>query len=290
MALRVWIRLGRVSNLPTVWSNVLCAVALAGTLPAWAWVVALCAVFSLFYVAGMYLNDAFDRHIDAEERPDRPIPSGQVSAGLVFGLGFGGLALAVALTALVAGVLPGASSYRALASGSALAAFIVGYNLHHKQNPLSPLVMGMCRVLVYVTAALAVGGAASFALAGAALALLCYLIGLTYAAKQETLQRIENVWPLMFLALAPAYGLALSLERPLTLGFVALLIAWVVYSVSFLWSARRRSVPSAVVRLIAGIALLDATLIAATGNLWLAGVAVAFCSLTRVFQRVVPGT
>jgi hypothetical protein len=36
---------------------------------------------SLIYVAGMYLNDAFDRDYDAAERPTRPIPSGEVSAG-----------------------------------------------------------------------------------------------------------------------------------------------------------------------------------------------------------------
>ena len=35
---------------------------------------------SLFYVGGMYLNDYFDRAIDARERPERPIPAGDISA------------------------------------------------------------------------------------------------------------------------------------------------------------------------------------------------------------------
>ena len=83
MKLGVWLRLGRVSNLPTVWSNVLAALALSGGLSQAAGIPALhvallAAAFSLFYVGGMYLNDAFDRHIDARERPQRPIPSGQV--------------------------------------------------------------------------------------------------------------------------------------------------------------------------------------------------------------------
>ena len=34
----------------------------------------------MFYIGGMYLNDAFDRDIDARERPERPIPSGHVGA------------------------------------------------------------------------------------------------------------------------------------------------------------------------------------------------------------------
>ena len=42
---------------------------------------------SLFYVGGMFLNDAFDREFDARSRPDRPIPSGQISGTSVFGFG-----------------------------------------------------------------------------------------------------------------------------------------------------------------------------------------------------------
>ena len=43
----------------------------------------------------MYLNDAFDREIDARERPERPIPSGRIGAGPVFAIGFGLLAAGV---------------------------------------------------------------------------------------------------------------------------------------------------------------------------------------------------
>jgi 4-hydroxybenzoate polyprenyltransferase len=286
----VWLRLGRVSNLPTVWSNVLCGLALGGRVPPWPWVVALCAVFSLYYVAGMYLNDAFDRHIDAHERPSRPIPSGQAPAWLVFSLGFAGLALGVAATAWIAANQNPAGVYRATACGFALAAFIVGYNLHHKTNPVSPVIMGMCRVFVYITVAMSVVGAVTPALIGACLALLFYLIGLTYTAKQENLREIQNAWPLVLMAVAPAYGIYLAIERPITLAFVVLLCAWVVYSLRYLWHERRRSIPAAVVRLIAGIALVDAMLIEGTGLLWLAGVAVSMCSLTRAFQRLIPGT
>ena len=68
--LGVYLRLGRVSNLPTVWSNVVAGIALGGGhLGASAAVVALAA--SLFYVGGMFLNDAFDHRHDARNQPTR---------------------------------------------------------------------------------------------------------------------------------------------------------------------------------------------------------------------------
>ena len=36
-----------------------------------------------FYVGGMYLNDYFDRAIDARDRPGRPIDAGEIRAGSV---------------------------------------------------------------------------------------------------------------------------------------------------------------------------------------------------------------
>jgi 4-hydroxybenzoate polyprenyltransferase len=81
---------------------------------------------SLFYVAGMYLNDAFDRDFDRDFRPERPIPSGHATAATVFAAGFammaGGLAL---LTITAAGALS------AVAAGAALAAVIVAYDAWH---------------------------------------------------------------------------------------------------------------------------------------------------------------
>jgi len=98
--LQTALRLGRISNLPTVWSNVLVGALLAGGLLADARLPLLMAALSLFYVGGMFLNDAFDREFDAAHRPERPIPSGQVTAQQVFGIGFGLLAAGLAGVAL----------------------------------------------------------------------------------------------------------------------------------------------------------------------------------------------
>jgi 4-hydroxybenzoate polyprenyltransferase len=289
MSLGVWLRLGRVSNLPTLWSNVLATLALSGALSLGPRVFALSAIFSLYYVGGMYLNDAFDRHIDAQQRPDRPIPSGQVSARVVFGLGFAALLAATLLLGLVAQA-GDASLSRALASGAGLALLIVGYDVYHKQNPLSPVVMGLCRVMVYVAGAFAVRSELALGVVWGAAALLCHLIGLSYAAKQEAYNRLTRVWPLGFLAAPAVYGVYLALAQPLVWPFLLAYALWTLLALRFLRPGPQRSVPQAIVRLIAAIALLDAVFIASTGSWGWALAAAAFAALTRLFQRYIPGT
>src|SRR6185503_10646253 len=192
------LRLGRISNLPTVWTNVLAGALLTGAPLDAGMLGVLLVSLSLFYVGGMYLNDAFDRHVDARERPERPIPSGVTSASEVFGIGFGMLGAGLLLLVWL-GLRATPASWTPALSGVLLAATIVYYDVVHKRDPLSPLVMGACRVLVYVTAGLAAAGTIGLPLVGGALVLLSYLIGLTYVAKQETLAEYRNLWPLAFL-------------------------------------------------------------------------------------------
>lgn len=282
----VYLRLGRVSNLPTVWTNVLAGAVLGGATAASSGTVLLVmAGVSCCYLAGMYLNDAFDRAIDARERPERPIPSGAVSAGAVFAIGFTLLALGMILLALC--------GRGAALAGCALAATILAYDAWHKNNPASPLVMGACRALVYVAAAQAVGGASNIgALALAALAMLAHVAGLTYAARQESLDRIDRLWPLAMLAVPLVAGAWAAIALPVTLPFlVALAGADTVALGLLVRRAARGDVPKAVAQLIAATALLDAAVIAAAGgSLAMALACVGAYALTRVLQRVIAGT
>lgn len=289
MSLAVWLRLGRVSNLPTVWTNVLAAAFLAGALPSLGAASGLCATFSAFYVGGMFLNDAFDAEIDARERPERPIAKGLVSRRSVFVAGFLALGLGMLSLGLCAWLLEGALGW-ALLSGAVLAGLIVFYDAYHKENPLSPLVMGLCRVGVYAGAALAVWRGAFQEVAWGALVLLAYLIGLTYAAKQEAYNRLESFWPLSLLSAPLVYGMSRVGTDPFVWGVILVQVFWLLHTLKFLWPGPNRSVPEAVGRLIAGISLLDAVLIATTGEVSLAIVACALCGLTRLLQQVVPGT
>ena len=282
------LRLGRVSNLPTVWTNALAGIALAGASP-WQWATLPAALgLSLAYVGGMYLNDAFDRVIDAHERPARPIPSGAAAADTVFALGFAMLLGSVALLLAAAGgfgVRPG----RAVLAGIALCGAIVAYDWRHKGNPLSPLVMGACRMLAYLAAGLAATATLPGPLLLAALVSLSYLVGLTYVAKQESLGRTGNLWPLLFLAVPLAYGAGRA-EGGTALSMVLLLAAW---TGAALWLLRRRrpgDVPRAVVSLIAGISLLDALFLAIAGRPMATLLALACFAATLAMQRWISGT
>ena len=283
--LRPYLGLGRVSNLPTVWTNVLAGVVLAGGRPGpFTWLALLTAA-SLFYLGGMFLNDAFDREVDARERPERPIPAGLIGAGEVFAVGFGLLAggwLAVAVAA-------GARSPASLAA-LGLTGAVVLYDAWHKGNPLSPVLMGLCRVLVYVTAALAVAPPLHAPVVWGSATLLAYLIGLTYVAKQENLAEVRNLWPLGFLGAPFLYGLpALDAGGVGTVAWLALTGA-VGRALVLLRSQKPRRIPRAVVTLIAGISLLDAVLLARAGAPGIALAAMAAFPVTMALQRYVSGT
>jgi 4-hydroxybenzoate polyprenyltransferase len=282
MTARVALRLGRVSNLPTVWTNVLAGMVLTGAAVRPGPFALLVVALSLFYVGGMYLNDAFDRDLDRRERPERPIPSGEVSASTVFTAGF---ALLGAGTLLLVPLGPAA-----VGSGLALAAAIVWYDLRHKTDPLSPVVMGLCRVLVYLTAAVAVAPELPRPVVLGSAVLLAYLVGLTYVAKQENLTEVANLWPVACLAVPFAYAAPGAVVHPVAAAIGLGFLAWVIAALARLAPSAGPDIGGAVVRLIAGISLLDALLISGRGRPALAAVAVAAVPLTRWLQRHVPGT
>jgi hypothetical protein len=284
------LRLGRVSNLPTVWTNVLAGMVLSGAPVAAGPAVLLMVALSLFYVAGMFLNDAFDREFDRRDRPDRPIPASEATAAMVFACGFGLLACGWALLLLAGYAWPGGAGWRVPLAGAALAAAIVAYDAWHKGNPLGPLLMGLCRFLVYLTAGLAVAGALPMQLLIAAGVCLCYLIGLTYVAKQESLRRVQSLWPLLFLAVPFVYGLPFAAALSAALALYLLLLAVVLVALVLLFRPGVPDVPHAMMALIAGICLLDGLFMAGQGQPLLAGAAVAAFVLTLVFQRFIAGT
>jgi 4-hydroxybenzoate polyprenyltransferase len=98
-----------------------------------------CASVCLYW-AGMAANDWADRELDAAERPERPIPSGRVSApaalGIAAGLTAAGLVLAGA-----------AGGRRALAVAGPLAATVWAYDLLAKNTAAGPVAMAACRAL-----------------------------------------------------------------------------------------------------------------------------------------------
>ncbi|HUQ89643.1 MAG TPA: UbiA family prenyltransferase [Vicinamibacterales bacterium] len=172
---RAYLLLARISNLPTIWTNVLAAYVVAGAARESLPTASIAA--SLFYTAGMFLNDAFDAPFDAQARADRPIPNGDVSRNEVFAAG---IALMLAGEGLLA-FMPHRTP--ALLWGVALAIAIVFYDYLHKGKAFGPIVMGACRALVYCVAAAGAVGLVPAAVAIAAVIMWIYIIGLTWVAK-----------------------------------------------------------------------------------------------------------
>ncbi|MEM9943643.1 MAG: UbiA family prenyltransferase, partial [Planctomycetota bacterium] len=100
------------------------------------------------YTAGMVLNDYFDFEKDLVERPERPIPSGQISRKATFNFGFALLVGGVACAA-IAGLLAQASSGLAVSRSTGIALilviFVVLYDGPAKSTWLAPFIMGTCR-------------------------------------------------------------------------------------------------------------------------------------------------
>jgi hypothetical protein len=168
---------------------------------------------------------------------------------------------------------------------------IVFYNRFHKGNPAAPMVMGLCRALVYGSAAAAAVGIVSIGLVIAALAMLAYVAGITYAARQESLDRVGSLWPLfaLFTPMAVAFpawwqgipAILIYLTLTGTVGFAIYLLAV---------RPKPGAVSYAVGILIAGISLVDGGFLAAVGAIVPAVVAVAGSIVTLLLQRYIPGT
>jgi 4-hydroxybenzoate polyprenyltransferase len=288
--LRTVLVLGRVSNLPTVWTNVFAGAALAGASMNLRILVPLAVAMSLLYVAGMVFNDAFDRGWDAQHRKERPIPSGRISAKAVFTLGGvlmgSGIAIVGAMTAT--NLLFG---WRPFIATLVLSGLILLYDLHHKKNALSPLLMGLCRVAVYITAGWTAGAAEHGLYVGAGL-LLCHLIGLSYIAKHETKAALGRIWPVLLMLVPAVLGVMVFrfslVDLAISLTYTVSIAVGITAAIGI--GKRKPNPRFAVPWLIASISLLDAMLIGSGASLTVQLIAIGCFGLTLLFQRVIPGT
>lgn len=95
---------------------------------------------TLIYWAGMALNDYADRELDAVERPERPIPCGDVTPAEA-------LAVAIVLTTAGVGIAALAGGRRAIAVALPLAASVWAYDLMFKSTAFGPVAMATTRLL-----------------------------------------------------------------------------------------------------------------------------------------------
>jgi len=166
--------------------------------PQWPALVLLIAASSLIYTAGMVLNDVCDLEIDRQERPFRPLPSGQISVGMAMRLGFlflfGGVLLAAAAGWMHRPNM--APAWRSGVVAAGLALIVVAYDAWLKNTPLGPLGMGLCRFLNVLLGMSAAGiavppeeqflsyHASSYLVAGG---IGVYITGVTWFARSEAM-------------------------------------------------------------------------------------------------------
>jgi len=244
--------------------------------------IALVAASCGLYLAGMVLNDVFDRHIDARERPKRPIPSGRASLGKA--VTFAAILIAVGLIAAQL------ADFKSVLVALILLAAIFFYDGWAKHTPVGPIAMGSCRFLNVLLGGSV--GAMDFAhlftspLVVVAAAMGIYVAGVTWFARKEAEmsgrgglifgQAVMNLGLVLLAAwIAPqmqpvwdSLGIVIRLHgadawRPLMmLGVVAVVVnrramaAWA--------DPRPQVVQSAVRIMLLSIITLDATMIYAT--------------------------
>jgi 4-hydroxybenzoate polyprenyltransferase len=136
------------------------------------------------YLAGMVLNDIFDREVDARERPNRPIPSGRVPLknAILFATMF--IAIGIGAAAFV--------GKNSLVVALILLANIFLYDGFLKKTPLGPIAMGGCRFLNIILGASSAGNRVveAFLLPQllVAIGMGVYVAGITWFARKEAEQ------------------------------------------------------------------------------------------------------
>jgi 4-hydroxybenzoate polyprenyltransferase len=286
--MRGYLELLRPPNIITAVADVLAGFAVSGlgntrALP-WLLVATAC-----LYGGGVVLNDVFDRHVDAVERPERPIPGRRVGVRNAAILGAVLLATGVVSASRANGA--------ALTIAAATAGFVLLYDGWAKRHALAgPAVMGLCRALNLLLGIAAAPAAleASWRLAGIP---FFYISGVTALSRGEVHggRRGTAALALIFLvaalaaATAVAFGAAL---RTSSAAALAILVALAYRVLPPFWRAYRRPAPdtirNAVKAGVLSLVLVDGVIAAAYGGaLYAAGVlatALVAAWLARLFS------
>jgi hypothetical protein len=143
--LRAYLELVRLPNVFTAAADVMMGyLVVEGTFQEYVSLAMLVATSCCLYLAGMVFNDVFDREIDAIERPERPIPSGRVSANAARRLGTLLLSIAMIVSLQLSWKY---STFAPLGIACGIAGLVLLYDKWLKHTPIGPIAMGGCRFL-----------------------------------------------------------------------------------------------------------------------------------------------
>ena len=287
-SLRPWLTLVRPANCLTAVADIAAGWAIAGA-PGFGSLALLAGASVCLYAGGVTLNDVCDAAEDARLRPERPIPSGQVSlisarvlAVLLLACGF-----SFALAAGVVTIGPQHGGWGApglIATG--LVVMIILYNAVLKRWALPAAAsMGACRGLNLLLGV----SAAPTALAvwwPAALGHLVYIAGVTLMARRESArgadtQRRTGVIAAILATLLVALGWLIAgvarptrIVAPLAVGLLLFIAALAPRLLAALREPTTARVRAAVGRGVLGVALLDGAIAAGFAG-WAYGLSIA---------------
>lgn len=197
-----WLRLMRLPTVFTALTNILCGYFVStdsralpdvfGQTEFWLLLVSS----ALLYLGGMVLNDVFDYELDCQERPERPLPSGQIPLRSAATLGW--LMMVGGLGSAFAAGLVSETGYSSFLIAVVLAALVWFYDSTLKSTPFSPFGMAGCRFLNIMLGASCCGdwetvwGGPQVMIAGA---MFVYILGVTWFARNET--GTASLWQLI---------------------------------------------------------------------------------------------
>lgn len=288
--IRSWMSLGRVSNLPTVVTNILVGTAVAASLggePSMTAVVVLSIGVALLYVGGMALNDLCDQRRDEHLGVPRPLVTGAISPGSAV------LGVVVAFGAAMAILLTAATGISAILATVLLATIILYNRTHRRFTGVAPILLGLCRGIVYAMAAAETDLQSSWGVIIAVAALGGAYGGLiTSAASREgdahprraPLGLVLLPCPLIFIVL-----LVHSPWSPVILVAILLSLAWWSQTLRYLHS-QRATLRTAIMRSLAGYALMDTVILLSLADLDGAIIATACFIVTLMAHRSISGT
>lgn len=240
-----YLRLLRVGLLLSPAADVTAGMALCG-LP-WSWAAARTALASVcVYAAGMVLNDHADRRLDAVQRPERPLPRGDVRPGVALALGLGLLAAGGSVSPMPLYHL-------------GLALLVVGYDYLLKRHVATgAATMGSLRALNLLAGGVVLGATPPPLLAYAALAYFVYIVAVTLLGVLEDEPRVKPKAVVSLGLLAPVSACLVLTQTPHAV--VAASVGGALLVALWLRALRRRTFDRGAIRQVMTYLLLGTML------------------------------
>ena len=314
--IRAWAQLVRVPNTLTACADVLAGFSIAaGAWSQWNGIaislVAISAASICLYWAGMVLNDVHDVEVDRILRRKGPLVDGRISIRTAAFAGWSLLLSGVMLAWLAVWFIPENNhqgTWLVVSVSVLLAISITAYDSRLKATACGPLLMGLCRgfnLLLGVSLGACIVWPVNWDWAVVAMAVLghiCFVMGITLAARREGLlqqsrYRLAMSWSVSLIGGAFIAGCSLgSTHRPLRLEphtmypilVGLLLVPWLHRAFRSIRDPGVGTLVPAIKQAILSIIFLDAAMtLQFAGNLpgaIVCGLAIPTLALARMFR------